>query len=225
MAKILVIFNQKGGPGKTTIVMSLAGYLIKQGKKVVVVDSDPQASSHKWETRPIEQFPQHPASVRPIVGVTVGQYAANIEKLINEGYDFILIDTPPRLDSADLAAALFVADRGLIPFVPDIMHKDALEEVQELLNEVNEKRVRKGFEALPVGLVVNMMKPGRAAQKHLAERASDMSGFPVLATLGDLAPFESASNFRTTIEAVSKPSDKARKELAALARAVEEFMK
>jgi chromosome partitioning protein len=49
MSKILVIFNQKGGPGKTTLVMSLAGHLIKQGKRVVVVDSDPQASSHKWD--------------------------------------------------------------------------------------------------------------------------------------------------------------------------------
>lgn len=42
--KIWTVANQKGGVGKTTTVASLAGALARQGKKVLVVDTDPHAS-------------------------------------------------------------------------------------------------------------------------------------------------------------------------------------
>jgi chromosome partitioning protein len=224
MTKVLVVFNQKGGPGKTTVTMTLAGTLFHAGKKVVVVDSDKQASGLKWETRPIEAYPQHPVSVKPLVGLTKDQYVANMRKLLRDGYDYILIDTPPDLASPDLAHALFVADKGIIPFEPNILHQDAFEEVRVLLETVNEMRVSAGSEPLPVSLVINKLKPGRASQKYLADAAVQASGFPVLARLGDLAGFESASNFRTTLEAVCRPSDKARQAAKNLANAVEEYL-
>ncbi|RLV61598.1 ParA family protein [Parashewanella curva] len=42
--KIWTVANQKGGVGKTTTVVSLAGALVKQGKRVLVIDTDPHAS-------------------------------------------------------------------------------------------------------------------------------------------------------------------------------------
>jgi len=45
VAECIVFANHKGGTGKTTSCLSIAGYLAKSGSKVLVVDFDPQANA------------------------------------------------------------------------------------------------------------------------------------------------------------------------------------
>ncbi|UCH38464.1 MAG: ParA family protein, partial [Gammaproteobacteria bacterium] len=46
--RTIMVLNSKGGSGKSTIATSIASYYASKGKKVVLADCDPQASSLEW---------------------------------------------------------------------------------------------------------------------------------------------------------------------------------
>jgi len=47
--KSIVVFNNKGGVGKTTLLCNLASFLsIKRGKRVLIIDADPQCNSSTY---------------------------------------------------------------------------------------------------------------------------------------------------------------------------------
>ena len=54
MSTIFAVVNQKGGTGKTTTAVSLGAALAERGRKVLLVDLDPQYSATSWvAARPV----------------------------------------------------------------------------------------------------------------------------------------------------------------------------
>ena len=61
-AKVVAVVNQKGGSGKTTLTMQLAGTLARRGVKVLVVDADTQGTATRWSSSAPDDTP-FPAAV------------------------------------------------------------------------------------------------------------------------------------------------------------------
>jgi len=106
---VVSILNQKGGSGKTTLSTNIAHALKLQGKKVLLVDGDPQGSCRDWNAA-------SDASIVPVVGLDRETLAKDLDA-VKAGHDWIIIDGAPQI--AKLAAsAIKASDVILIPVQP-----------------------------------------------------------------------------------------------------------
>ncbi len=160
-AKIIAVCNQKGGSGKTTVSMQLAGTLARKKNKVLVVDADPQGTATRWAASAGDENP-FPASV-------IGLSAANekvhreVKKFVGD-YDFIVIDCPPAADSPVPQSALLIADLALVPIIPsplDLWASVGIRKVIENVGDINE--------TLKSRLVVNQCQPKTNLAKETLE--------------------------------------------------------
>ena len=107
--QVITVAQQKGGAGKTTIVANLAVELVRRGKKVVLLDTDPQGSLGRWfMTRREAGDPGMEFSTASAWGVSY-----ECDKL-RKTFDYVLVDTPPKIDS-DLKPAIRESDLVIVP--------------------------------------------------------------------------------------------------------------
>ena len=112
---IISIFNQKGGVGKTTSTISLAAALAEYGRKVLVVDFDPQGSLTVGLTGNPDIFPTVYDVVLEKASVTEALLKTRIPgvDLVPAGIDLSVAD----LQLASEPGREFALQRGLAPIV------------------------------------------------------------------------------------------------------------
>lgn len=125
---VVGFLNQKGGVGKTTLVVHTADALARQGKKVLLVDADPQGSALDWAASRREE---------PTFAVA-GLPRPSIHKelpTLARGCDVVVIDGPPR--AHDVAKSVIAASHLiLIPVQPSPYDVWAAKEIVDLIREV-----------------------------------------------------------------------------------------
>ena len=152
MAKIIVVTNQKGGVGKSTVTMNLAAGLAKIKKaKVLVFDGDPQGTASRWAASASDELP-YPANV---VGLSHhGEKAHKEVAKFAKDYDYILVDCPPAVENNFTDSVLLIADLAIVPIVPSPADLWAAVGIRKLITNVQALN-----EDLQARLVANMCQP------------------------------------------------------------------
>lgn len=109
MPYIVAVAGQKGGTGKTTTAMSLAAVAAERAR-VLLVDSDPQASATWWARRAAARLPFE---------VATDPRASALRRVRGLDYDVVLVDTPGSLQDRHLLGTVIAAcDLVVLPTQP-----------------------------------------------------------------------------------------------------------
>jgi chromosome partitioning protein len=155
---ILALLNQKGGVGKTTLALHVAGAWAAQGGRVLVIDADPQGSALDWsQQRDREGLPR----LFGVLGLPREVLHRELPDIAKD-VDHLVIDGPPRVTGI-ARSALLAADVVLIPATPSPLDGWASAEMLRLLDEARVFRP---------GLVARMLLNRCAARTVIARETA-----------------------------------------------------
>lgn len=202
---IVALLNQKGGVGKTTIALHLAGEWAKRGQRVTVIDADPQGSALDWsQQRARESLPRR-FGVVGLARDTLHREAPEIARDV----DHVIIDGPPRVAGL-MRSALLAADLVLIPVQPSPFDGWASAEMLSLLGEARIYRPQ-----LVARFVLNRCAARTVIARETAETLADHDPPLLSATIGQRVAFADTAQTGRLVGELGQDSAAAR-EIAAL---------
>ncbi|ADK99707.1 ParA family protein [Brevundimonas subvibrioides] len=167
--KTICTMARKGGSGKTTVAVALALTWQRSGKRVLLLDSDPQRSSWAY----LHSRTQPGLDVRTTVSGKLFTTKAAAER---EGYDILVVDTPAHPE-ADVSVALTISDYVLVVARPTFLDLAAAAQAIGHLNQIDR----------PGAIVLNQAPPQRfgedAPQVRKAKKALQATHLPLIGVL------------------------------------------
>ena len=165
--KMIVVGNLKGGTGKSTIAVNLAGTLAGLGKSVALIDADPQATASMWLRNNQELLTTRQLPIESLASVP--RWLSQTQKLL-DAHDFVIVDLPAVIAPA-MASGFILAQLILVPLSPSSIDARATERV---LKHVRLAREERGGSQPKVLLVPTRSKPGDLNRPAMAARLAKL---------------------------------------------------
>ena len=170
--RVILVANPKGGSGKTTLSINLAGYLASQGQRVAMLDLDPQKSATQW--------------------LAIRDAALPRIDLLRDGQkgdsDWLVIDSPAGLHGKTLERALKLAHKVVVPIAPSLFDIRASQAFLVALHAEKAARKGQGFVSV-VGMRIDVRtRAGVTLEQYMAQQ-----GLPVLAHLRNTQHYVNAA--------------------------------
>jgi len=201
-ARVVTIAQQKGGAGKTTLAVHLAVAWSQRGKRVAVVDIDPQGSLTHWHAIREDRFGKGYTGLTfsALSGWRVGSEISRLKRT----HDIIVVDSPPHTET-EARTAIRNADFLIVPLQPSPTDLWATKATLDIAKSEN----------IPVRIVLNRVASGSKLAQTITADLTDLAS----TTLGNRVLFASSIlEGRTATE--TAPSTPAALEIKALAEEI-----
>jgi chromosome partitioning protein len=133
--KVITLWNEKGGVGKTVLSLMLAGCAVDSGFKTLLLDCDPQRSSFELAEDNNFTFDLRPQSLDKIELIEV---LASIETQEPQ-YDLVIVDMPPNTNRFPEGVCIIPYEPNRVSCQTTFRHLEALNDHCEKMIEVVSK--------------------------------------------------------------------------------------